>query len=208
MTARSYHHGDLHRTLLEAAAPALERVGVEALSLRQLARDIGVSHAAPGRHFRDKQALLAALAEDGFRRLAAELAVISGEVPTDADAARTQFDTLVQCYVKFAREQPTLLALMFGMKHSPDAHEGLLEAGHWSMEIVTTAALNMQEIGAIAAGDAQEIALTIFAAAHGVAILVSGGFVDAVTGERLIARTCATLWQGLQSSESDPRGVA
>ena len=68
-TARPYHHGSLRPALLEAAERALDRGGVQALSLRELAREIGVSHAAPRRHFAGKQALLDALAEDGYERL-------------------------------------------------------------------------------------------------------------------------------------------
>ena len=72
MTAtRSYHHGNLRAALLEEAERALA-AGRE-LSLRELAREVGVSHAAPRRHFADKQALLDAMAQDGFERLGAEL---------------------------------------------------------------------------------------------------------------------------------------
>src|SRR5918995_4141085 len=71
-TARPYHHGSLRPALLTAAERALARGGD--LSLRGLAREIGVSHAAPRRHFPDKQALLDALAQDGFERLGREMA--------------------------------------------------------------------------------------------------------------------------------------
>src|SRR3954469_7536348 len=71
VSTRPYHHGNLRPALLEAAERALAR-GDE-LSLRSLAREVGVSHAAPRRHFADKQALLDALAEDGFERLGSEM---------------------------------------------------------------------------------------------------------------------------------------
>jgi AcrR family transcriptional regulator len=71
--ARPYHHGDLPRVLLDAAAQAIQEVGPAAVSLRDLARRVGVSHAAPAHHFGDKAGLLTALAADGFRRLAATL---------------------------------------------------------------------------------------------------------------------------------------
>jgi AcrR family transcriptional regulator len=70
---RPYHHGDLPRVLLEAAVQAIDEVGPAAVSLRDLARRAGVSHAAPAHHFGDKAGLLTALAADGFRRLAATL---------------------------------------------------------------------------------------------------------------------------------------
>ncbi|MET8119212.1 TetR/AcrR family transcriptional regulator [Micromonospora sp. NPDC005189] len=71
--ARAYHHGDLRRALLVAALEAIEEVGPAALSLRDLARRAGVSHAAPAHHFGDKAGLLAALAAQGFDRLAQRL---------------------------------------------------------------------------------------------------------------------------------------
>ena len=71
--ARPYHHGDLPRALLDAAIQAILEVGPAAVSLRDLARRTGVSHAAPAHHFGDKAGLLTAVATDGFRRLAATL---------------------------------------------------------------------------------------------------------------------------------------
>jgi AcrR family transcriptional regulator len=71
--ARPYHHGDLPRALLEAAVEAIAEVGPAAVSLRDLARRTGVSHAAPAHHFGDKAGLLTAVAADGFRRLATTL---------------------------------------------------------------------------------------------------------------------------------------
>ncbi|MEV6629611.1 TetR/AcrR family transcriptional regulator [Actinoplanes sp. NPDC051470] len=73
MTTKPYHHGDLRRALLTEAAVAIEESGVAKLSLRDLARRAGVSHAAPTHHFGDKAGLLTALAVEGYHRLAAEL---------------------------------------------------------------------------------------------------------------------------------------
>ena len=70
---RPYHHGNLRAALLACAERTLREGGAGELSLRELARQVGVSHAAPRRHFADKQALLDALAEDGFERLGREL---------------------------------------------------------------------------------------------------------------------------------------
>src|SRR3954451_10113690 len=70
---RRYHHGILRSELLEQAEQTLRERGAGELSLRELAREVGVSHAAPRRHFRDKQALLDALATNGFERLGRSL---------------------------------------------------------------------------------------------------------------------------------------
>ncbi|KQW06243.1 transcriptional regulator [Leifsonia sp. Root4] len=199
MPAQPYHHGDLRRTLLEAAARSLETDGIDALSLRQLARDAGVSHAAPSRHFRDKQALLDALAEDGFVRMSAALERASGaESATSPAAVRARFDALARAYVAFALAQPTLLALMFGLKHSPDARAELIAAGHASMEVTMRVVLDAQATGAIGPGDAQRIALVAFATFHGIATLASGGLLDGVPADDLVAAALDLFWRGLQ----------
>src|SRR3954471_17165737 len=104
VSARPYHHGNLRPALLEAAERALARGGE--LSLRELAREIGVSHAAPRRHFADKQALLDALALDGFERLGREMAAALAQAgPAFAD----RLGALARTYVRFATEHGALL---------------------------------------------------------------------------------------------------
>src|SRR5829696_3601567 len=92
--ARPYHHGDLRRALLEAALQAIAEVGPAAVSLRDLARRTGVSHAAPAHHFGDKAGLLTAVATDGFRRLATTL--------RDTYQATGSFLEVGVAYVRFA----------------------------------------------------------------------------------------------------------
>src|SRR2546430_17499265 len=74
----AYHHGDLRRAVLDAALDVIETSGPAALSLRDLARRAGVSHAAPAHHFRDKRGLLTAVAAEGYRRLAGSLGTTYG----------------------------------------------------------------------------------------------------------------------------------
>src|SRR4051794_25503289 len=115
VSSRTYHHGNLRAALLAAAEKALAEGGE--LSLRAAAREVGVSHAAPRRHFADKQALLDALAEDGFNRLGAvlETAVSGGQ---DFHARLLAF---ARAYVAFAIEHAALLDLMFAGKHRIEA---------------------------------------------------------------------------------------
>src|SRR3954471_11540215 len=101
--ARRYHHGNLRSELLEQAEQTLRERGPGELSLRELAREVGVSHAAPRRHFRDKQALLDALALDGFERLAGELEEEDGG---DFNARLAAF---AHSYVRFATHNAALL---------------------------------------------------------------------------------------------------
>ncbi|MET8348779.1 MULTISPECIES: TetR/AcrR family transcriptional regulator [unclassified Micromonospora] len=87
---RAYHHGDLRRALLAAAVEAIEEVGPVALSLRDLARRAGVSHAAPAHHFGDKAGLLTALAAQGFDLLAQALTATADDL-LDAGVAYVDF---------------------------------------------------------------------------------------------------------------------
>src|SRR3954451_23122276 len=111
---RPYHHGNLRAELLERAVEVVSERGVDALSLRELARDVGVSHAAPRRHFADRQALLDAVAQSGFDRLGAELRAAADGAGEDF-TARLQATALA--YVRFATEDAALLELMFAGKH-------------------------------------------------------------------------------------------
>ena len=115
---RPYHHGHLRAALLDAAERGLREHGADQLSLRDLAREIGVSHAAPRRHFPDRQALLDALAEVGFARLDATLrtalAGTNEDFPSRVRATMT-------AYIRFATENAALLELMYTSKHRPGA---------------------------------------------------------------------------------------
>jgi AcrR family transcriptional regulator len=103
--ARPYHHGDLPRALLEAAVQAIAEAGPAAVSLRDLARRTGVSHAAPAHHFGDKAGLLTAVATDGFRRLAATLG--------EAYRATGSFLEVGVAYVRFAVTHRAHFEVMF-----------------------------------------------------------------------------------------------
>jgi AcrR family transcriptional regulator len=99
-----YHHGNLREALLERAAAVIAEEGVGAVSLRGLARDLGVSHGAPRRHFADRRALLMALAADGFKRSVAELKAGADAAGTDPVA---RYRALGRSYVRFALEHPS-----------------------------------------------------------------------------------------------------
>ena len=102
-----YHHGDLRTEMLAAAADLLEERGHAELSMREVARRVGVSHNAPYRHFPDRQALLDAIAAEGFRQLAAEMAMVTGGSPAERLAL------LGQKYVEAAVQRPGRFALMW-----------------------------------------------------------------------------------------------
>jgi len=108
-----YHHGDLRAAVLRAASELLERKGIDGLSLRDVARQAGVSHNAPYRHFPSRGALLAALAGEGFERFRSEL-----EAAERAGGLRARGEA----YVHFALARPQLFRLMFGPGVGEDAN--------------------------------------------------------------------------------------
>ncbi len=117
---RPYHHGNLRTDLLDAAERSLRAHGAEQLSLRDLARDVGVSHAAPRRHFADRRALLDALAESGFMRLGERLRAAVNEIG-DEDDLPARLHAFASAYVRFATENAALTGLMNSSKQAPRA---------------------------------------------------------------------------------------
>ena len=199
--ARPYHHGNLRPALLAEAERALAAGTAQDLSLRELARRIGVSHAAPRRHFADKRALLDALAQDGFERLGGEMRdAITGE----AGPFEAKLTGLARSYVQFATEHAALLDLMYAGKHRPGAADGLHEAATRAFAAPIALIADAQESGEIAAGDPDGVALTVWAALHGTAAMANAGLLgEAPPLDALVAGVVERLVLGLR-----PRGVA
>ena len=105
----SYHHGNLRRDLLRRAAEVIAGQGIEKLSLRALARDLGVSHSAPARHFKDKAALLRALAQDSFTAVIRALDDAAGQAGADPMA---RYNAIGKALVRFALENPAYYRAM------------------------------------------------------------------------------------------------
>ena len=120
---RPYHHGNLREALLQVAEKALEAEGAKSISLRELSRELGVSHTSPRRHFADKQALLDALALSGFERFDEAL---GRAIKQKGQNFQGRLTRMARAYVTFALKHPALLALMFESKHRPDAPPELL----------------------------------------------------------------------------------
>ena len=135
---RPYHHGDLRRALVTAARAILERDGPQGLSLRAVAREAGVSPAAPYHHFKDKNELLVAIAEEGFNALGEAL-----REAADPDG-RQSLLSLGLAYVKFARGNPALYRTMYDSSRNEDsmpakAHEEEGSAFHLVREVMVRA---------------------------------------------------------------------
>ena len=171
MTERPYHHGNLRSALLEQAERTVRERGVQAVSLRELARDAGVSHGAPRRHFPDRQALLDALAETGFARMGTELRAA-------VDAAGQDFiprlQALAAAYVRFATEDAALLELMWASKHGNPAGP-LGTAADQAFSVLLDVIEQGQAEGALEAGEPERVGLVLFATVQGIASLLTAG---------------------------------
>jgi AcrR family transcriptional regulator len=108
---KTYHHGDLKAALLESALDILRDQGLEALTLRAVARRAGVSQAAPYRHFADRRALVAAVAELGFREMQARM---SDAMQPAGAGSQPGLRQVAVAYVRFGLENPAVYRVMFG----------------------------------------------------------------------------------------------
>jgi AcrR family transcriptional regulator len=169
---RPYHHGNLRAALLHAAEAALEKGGAPSISLRELARELGVSHTSPRRHFADKQALLDALALSGFERFEATLA---RPAKNRTHSFKTRLTKLCQAYVAFALKHPALLALMFEIKHRPNPPGGLLQASDKAFGHAHATFAEGQAAGEVIAGDPARLSLVAIAALQGLITISSNG---------------------------------
>jgi AcrR family transcriptional regulator len=172
-TERPYHHGNLRSALLAAAERTVRERGVENLSLRELAREIGVSHGAPRRHFPDRQALLDALAQTGFERLGAELRAAADRA---GDEFQPRLEATATAYIRFATANPALLDLMFASKHrasEPSLHEAMERAFSVMMDLI----LQGQAIGWLQPGDPERVGLVLFSTIQGIAALLTAGMI-------------------------------
>lgn len=190
--SRSYHHGDLREQLLQRAEQTLRETGAEQLSLRQLARDVGVTHNAPSRHFRDKQALLDALAQAGFERLGAAYRAIGTE-----GLFVERFHRMAHVYLRFAVDNPALLTLMFARKHSPTAGAEMAAAVQQAFAVPVALTAEAQARGEIVAGDPLRIGMSVAVALQGLASFVISGMVDSDAAEGLLDELVTNLTQGL-----------
>ena len=164
--AKPYHHGNLREALLETAFGLVDSHGTEAISMRALAREAGVSSAAPFRHFADKQVLLQAIAE----RAAAELDRKLDAASSDGDDALTQFRAMTVAYVRFAADHPNLFELV---QRNPSVSSAFLGEVNDERRLKLIALIyEGQNAGLIPEADPELIALTSEALTHGLARMI------------------------------------
>jgi len=187
---RPYHHGNLRADLIATAEQMLRQDGLEALSLRELARRAGVSHAAPQRHFRDRQALLSALATAGFERL-------NGELAAAAAAAGPAFEDLLRAvagaFVRLATNETELFDLM--MARTKAATEEIPEATEFFTVIGEMIDRGQRE-GRLRPGDPMRLQLLLGALLRGIALFAGSQRVTTEMVENLIDDAVTVLTLG------------
>ncbi|MBI1215267.1 MAG: TetR family transcriptional regulator [Alphaproteobacteria bacterium] len=162
-----YHHGNLRDALLSAATHILETKGIDGLSLRGLAKATGVTQAAPYSHFRDKDELLAAVAETGFQRLALQMA----EDATGAAGTRQRIEKLVSSYIRFAVNNKPMFQLMFGRELSNLKKYPTLAMTAGKSYALISAALSKRAAGE-GRQDARFLTVAIWSLCHGLTTLI------------------------------------
>lgn len=199
---QQYHHGDLRRAAVKAALQAIERDGRADFSLRQIASELNVVHSALYRHFKDRQALLAAVAEDAFVRLLA-----SHAAARDAAGASVTDRLRAVCrnQVEFALNNPAVYRLMFGPDVLPHRDPGtsLHRASQDVLELAVDAVAQCQRAGELSGSDALLGGLVLWSAMHGIACLAMDNRLDPKLSDqrslnRLVEVSISSTLLGLQ----------
>ena len=166
----TYYGGDLRRDLLDAALEVISREGPSAVSLRSLARRLGVSHAAPANHFPDKAALFTAIAVEGFTLLSEAIVGSVDELGPDA-AAGQRFRGAGRAYTSFALAHPAHFAVMWQRDLLHQDNPELAAAGDATFELLLGAVRDIQAEGWAVGADPQAVAWLAWSVVHGLAAL-------------------------------------
>lgn len=195
MTNTPYHHGDLKNALIQAGLEILASEGLGGLSLRKVAQKAGVSHAAPYSHFADKQALIAAISTDCFKKLHTELEAVQAESPTEL-LVETAW-----AYLQFALTHPERFKLMFSdVLEKEKDHPDFVETSQRSFRKLVEVTGICQQAGVLKPGPSEATALTVWSAVHGLSLLLLEGqvphtLVDSMGARGLLTHTLSQIMQ-------------
>ena len=177
-----YHHGDLRSALLEGVAQIIRERGVSNVSLREVARRIGVSHGAPAHHFASKQALLTAFATDGYARLAT--VALDSVVTSGARDARERLIAVGKAYVRFATSSPEYFEVMFRSDAVDINDPAFAAASDAAFSLLQKTVEAIEKEGHLGKHDPETLAIAAWSLVHGLAALTNGGRIDARTRSR------------------------
>jgi AcrR family transcriptional regulator len=166
---RGYHHGDLAEAMVRAALKLIAEFGPAGFTFAEVTRVVGVSPAAPYRHFRDRDALMAAIARRGFERFTVALEKAWNDGKPDPLSA---FKNITHAYLRFAQSEPAYYAAMFEARLPSEAKRDLAVASDQALEVMREAAeVLIAEMPKARRPPAMMMSLHIWALAHGIASL-------------------------------------
>jgi AcrR family transcriptional regulator len=170
--AGQYHHGDLRRALIDQALRTIDAHGVDGLTLREAGRALGVSRTALYRHFADKQALVAAVAREGFRTF--RLALV--DAWQRHGRGRAGFEAMGAAYLRFAVSHPSHYRVMFGRFDESCARDAeLIDEAKGAFQALLDALVEGQREGWVRKDDPVMLARFVWSIMHGIAMLVIDG---------------------------------
>lgn len=196
----TYHHGNLRSALIDAAILLLAEKGISGLSIREVARQVGVGHAAPYRHFRNKKELIEAIAAVGYRQLSKGCELAEKKFPDDP---QEQLRDGGIRYLMFAAENPEIANIMFsGYLSLDDCGEELAVTSDKALMDLVKIISNGQAAGIYGESDTFDLTLASWSMVHGLSMLVISGMLKEVASSkkeirRLGEKVCEKLMRGM-----------
>lgn len=197
---KPYHHGNLRQVLVDEGTRLLDAAGVAQFSLREVAKAARVSHGAPYRHFKDRGALLEAIAVQGFANLTS---VCQTAITAHPDAPHRQLYDAGRAYIEFALAHPGVLHLMFGGGiHLQHAGPALLQAANVAYSQLVNILENGCRNGLYRNATPENLTVAAWSMVHGLALLLTAGPLQDLRSrpkelEQVIASASVTLFEGL-----------
>lgn len=170
---RPYHHGDLRTALLQATGEVIREKGVASVSLREVARRVGVSHAAPAHHFSSKAILVAAFAAQGYARLADSIGAELDKHPPEQPRRRLQ--AVGEGYIRFALANPEHFSIMFRSDMLDVDEPSFQQAGDEAFNLLAGVVGECAAAGLIPRSDVGTVGVAAWSLVHGFATLWIGG---------------------------------
>jgi len=165
MKSDQYHHGDLKNALIDAGINILKQKGIRGLSLRSAAQEAGVSHSAPYAHFKDKQALIAAISTRGLQQFYEKVSQIA---ECHQKEPNVQLYEVAWAYVSFAMHDTGLFKIIFSsiIEREHD-YPDFVKISHQNFGLIVDVIENNQRAGILKRGDSNLIAISIWSMVHG-----------------------------------------
>ena len=191
MPEKTYHHGDLKNALIEAGIKTLAEDGINGFSLRKVARLAGVTHSAPYAHFADKQALIAAISIDGYKKIHERIERVNTTYPDDPQ--RQLVETAWE-YVQFGFTEPDHFKVTFsGTVEKEREYPELVEIAAKTFEEFRQLIIRCQKSGLIGSGEPDLVAVSLWGLVHGFVNLIQNGMVSHTVTDRFTRRKMLIL---------------